>query len=70
MVLADDSLVIVTGNDSALAKRDQIFYSSATLGGHLFLSPLPPPPFNKTSFIRQTGFVGNNKTIFKLIPFW
>lgn len=31
---ADDSLVIVTGSDSALATGDQIFYSEAV--GHFF----------------------------------
>lgn len=31
---ADDSLVIVTGSDSALATGDQIFYSEAL--GHFF----------------------------------
>lgn len=36
---ADDSLVIVTGSDSALATRDQIFYSEAL--GHFF-SPNQP----------------------------
>lgn len=37
---ADDSFVIVTGSDSALATRDQIFYSEAL--GHFF--PLTNQP--------------------------
>lgn len=43
---ADDSFVIVTGSDSALATRDQIFYSEAL--GHFFS---PNQPTN--SFTRQ-----------------
>lgn len=37
---ADDSLVIVTGSDSALATGDQIFFSDAL--GHFFFPPNQP----------------------------
>lgn len=46
---ADDSLVIVTGSDSALATGDQIFYSEAL--GHFFF------PLTNQQFHKATGFV-------------
>lgn len=45
---ADDSLVIVTGSDSALATGDQIFYSEAL--GHFF-------PLTNQQVHKATGFV-------------
>lgn len=55
---ADDSFVIVTGSDSALATRDQIFYSEAL--GHFFS---PNQPTN--SFTRQLVLFENKYLFWK-----